>query len=269
MSGLVSDKVALVTGSSSGIGQGIARVFAREGADVAIHYRKNADGAAATAAEVTALGRKTLVLQGDVRLGDDVDRLIDSTMDAFGRIDILVNNAGITTRRPFLEADEAFFDSIIGTDLKGVFLCSLKAAPIMREQGRGRIINISSIHGRRTSHDFSLYAAAKAAVDSLTAGMAIELADVGITVNAIAPGWVPVESEGPYAQALYDAFADHVPLRRPGTPDEVGELAAFLASDRTDWLTGQIIHLDGGGSCMINMPSRRRNPHLFDLPPSP
>ena len=263
MSGLVSDKVALVTGSSSGIGKGIARVLAREGADVIVHYRKNAEGAAATAKEVASLDRKTLVLQADLRLADDVDRLIDSALDSFGRIDVLVNNAGITTRRPFLETDEDFFDTIMGTDLKGVFLCSRKTAPAMKKQNRGRIINISSIHGQRTSHDFSLYAAAKAAVDSLTTGMAVELADFGITVNAIAPGWVPVESEGPYSQALFDAFADHIPLRRPGTPDEVGELAAFLASDRSNWLTGQTIHLDGGASCMINFPSRRRDRHLF------
>lgn len=263
MSGLVAGKVAVVTGSSSGIGRGIAKVLAREGADVVVHYRKNAGGAADTAQEVMGMGRKTVVVQADVRVAADVDRLIQSAMDTFGRIDVLVNNAGITNRSPFLEADEAFFDTIIGTDLKGVFLCSVKAAPLMKQQGQGRIINISSIHDQATSHDFSLYAAAKAAVSMLTAGMAVDLADCGITVNAIAPGWVPVENEDPYPKALYDSLCEHTPLRRPGTPEDVGEIAAFLASDRTAWLTGQVIHIDGGASCMINMPSRRRDREIY------
>lgn len=263
MSGLVAGELAVVTGSSSGIGRGIAQVLAREGADVVVNYRRNADGAAATCEQIREMGRRTLVVQADVSLAADVDRLFQLTLEEFGRVDVLVNNAGITTRAPFLNADEALFDRMIGTDLKGVFLCSRRAAAAMRKQNHGRIINISSIHDVLTSHEFSLYAAAKGGVARLTAGMAVDLADYGITVNAISPGWVPVESEGEYPKALYDAFCAHTPLGRPGTPEDVGELAAFLASDRAGWLTGQVIHLDGGSSCMISMPSRQRDRELY------
>ena len=162
-----------------------------------------------------------------------------------------------------VETDEAFFDRMIDTDLKGTFLCSRRVASVMKEHNWGRIINISSIHDMLTTHDFSLYAAAKGGVRQVTTGMAVDLADYGITVNAISPGWVPVKREGPCPKPLYDALCAHVPLGRPGTPEEVGELAAFLASDRAGWLTGQAIHLDGGMSCMINMPSRKRDKDLF------
>ncbi len=263
VTGLIEGKVAVVTGSSSGIGSGIAKVLAREGADVVVHYRSNADGAAATADEVRKLGRRTLLVQADVGVASEVKRAFETIIETFGRIDILVNNAGVTTRMSFLDSDEAFFDRMINTDLKGVYLCSRRAVDVMKEQKWGRIINISSIHDMLTSHDFSIYAAAKGGVSRLTAGMAIDLADYGITVNAISPGWVPVKNEGSWPKALYEAYCDDTPLGRPGTPEEIGELAAFLASDRAKWLTGQVIHLDGGTSCMINMPSRKRDKELY------
>jgi len=263
MSGLVAGKVAVVTGSSSGIGAGIAKVLAREGADVVVHYGKNAQGAEKTAQDVRSHGRDTLVVQADVRVAKEVDRLFDSVLARFDRIDVLVNNAGITTKRPFLESDEALYDLMMDTDVRGLFLCSRRAAPIMKEQGGGRIINISSIHDALTSHHFTLYAAAKGAVSRMTAGMAVDLADYGIIVNAIAPGWVPVESEGEYSERLRETFSRCVPLARPGTPEEVGELAAFLASDRCSWLTGEVIHIDGGLSCMIDMPSRQRDKDVY------
>ena len=263
MPGLVENKVALVTGSSAGIGAGIAQVLAREGADVVVNYRTSPDGAAATADRVRRQGREALIVQGDVSLDSDVEQLFESVLKRFGRIDMLVNNAGISTRQSFLEADEALFDRMMGTDLKGVFLCSRRAARLMKDRRQGRIINISSVHDTRTSHDFSIYAAAKGGVATLTKGMALELADYGITVNGIAPGWVPVPNEGPCPKPLHDAFCAHTPLGRPGKPEEVGELAAFLASDRASWLTGQIIYLDGGLSCMLHMPSRVRDKDLY------
>lgn len=265
MTQLLHDKIALVTGSSAGIGAGIAAVFAREGADVVVNYRSSADGAEATARQVREQGRAALIVQADVSSGADVERLFDRALERFGRVDVLVNNAGITTRMPFLEADEAFYDRMMATDLKGVFLCSRRAAPVMRRHGGGSILNISSVHDTRTSHDFALYAAAKGGVKMLTRGMAVDLADHGITVNAIAPGWVPVPNEGPCPKPLYEAFRARIPLGRPGTTQEVGELAAFLVSDRAAWLTGQVITLDGGGSCMINFPSRLRDSGLFGL----
>ena len=264
MSGLIEGKVGLVTGASSGIGAGIAKVLAREGADVAVHYNRNEAGAKATAEAIEQMGRRAVVLQADICIAEDIERLFKRIIETFGCIDILVNNAGITTRMDFLETDESFFNAMIGTDLKGTFLCSRRAAEIMKRQGGGRIINVSSVHDILTSHEFSLYAAAKGGVSRLTAGMAVDLADYGITVNAVSPGWVPVESEGEYPQELYDAFCAHTPLGRPGTPEDVGELVAFLASERSGWLTGQVIHIDGGASCIINMPSRRRDRDIYE-----
>jgi 3-oxoacyl-[acyl-carrier protein] reductase len=198
-----------------------------------------------------------------VRSSNEVDRLFDEVLEKLARIDILVNNAGITTKQPFLESDEASYDMMMDTDVRGPFLCSHRAASIMKKQDAGRIINISSIHDTLTSHHFTLYAAAKGAVSRMTAGMAMDLADTGITVNAIAPGWVPVENEGEYPPGLHEAFCAHTPLGRPGTPEEIGELAAFLASDRCSWMTGQVIHIDGGMSCAINMPSRKHDRDLY------
>ncbi len=265
MNGLVEGKTAVVTGSSSGIGAGIAKVLAREGANIVVHYGKNAEGARETEREVVAQGREALVVQADVRVSGEIDRLFDAVRERFERIDVLVNNAGIIVKRPFLESDEALYDKMMDTDVRGLFLCSHQAASIMKQQGGGRIINISSIHDTLTSHHFTLYAAAKGAVSRMTAGMAMDLADDGITVNAISPGWVPVENEGKYPDDLYEAFCARTPLGRPGTPAEVGELTAFLASDRCAWMTGQVIHIDGGVSCAINMPSRQNDRALYGL----
>ena len=265
MTQLLQDKVAVITGASNGIGAGIARVFAREGAHVVVNYRSSADGAEETAAAVREQGREALVVQADVSRSGDVDRLFGASRDEFGRVDVLVNNAGVTTRCAFLESDESFFDTMMGTDLKGVYLCSRRVASMMKEQGAGRILNISSVHSVQTSHDFSIYAAAKGGVDQLTQGMALDLADFGITVNAIGPGWVPVPNEGPCPSPLYEANCARTPLGRPGTTEEVGELAAFLVSDRAAWLTGQVIHLDGGLTCTLNMPSRLRDKALYGL----
>ena len=265
MSGLVEGKVAIVTGSSTGIGRGIAQVLAREGADVVVNCRTDTDAAARTAQQIEQAGRRALVVQADVGVANDVERLFDRTLESFGGLDILVNNAGIMPRRDFLETDETFFDAMFATDVKGVFFCSHRAAHIMKTRKSGRIVNISSIHDTKSSHEFSVYAAAKAAVSQLTLGMAIDLGEHGITVNAISPGWVPTEREGECPEELFKTFCARVPVGRPGTPEDVGELTAFLASDRASWLTGQVIHLDGGHSCMINMPSRRRDKDIYGL----
>lgn len=265
MSQLLQDRIALVTGSSAGIGSGIAEVYAREGADVVVNYCSSRDGAEATAQAVRDQGRRAHVVRADVGSREGVENLFGEVAEQFGRLDILVNNAGLTTRSGFMDADETFYDRMMDTDLKGVYLCARAAVPLLRRSSAGRIINISSVHATRTSHDFSIYAAAKGGVDMLTRGMAVELADDGITVNGIAPGWVPVPNEGPCPEDLFDDICKHTPMGRPGTTKEVGELAAFLASDRTNWLTGQIIGIDGGLACMLHMPSRWRDKDLYGL----
>lgn len=161
MTQLMQDKIALVTGTSAGIGAGIAEVFAREGADVVVNYRSSLDGAEATAKTIRDHGRRALVVQADVSSSEQVERLVQEAAQHFGRIDVLVNNAGLTARSGFMEADEAFYDKMMDTDLKGIYLCSRRAVPVMKKSGGGRIINISSVHATRTSHDFSIYAAAK------------------------------------------------------------------------------------------------------------
>ncbi len=263
VSGEIAGRVALVTGSSSGIGRGIAEVLAREGADVIINYRSNAKGAETTCQKVKGLGRRALVVQADISQAADVDRLVDTAVSAFGQVDVLVNNAGITTKRSFLQTDEAFFDTMVDTDLKGAYLCAKRVADGMVDRKWGRIVNISSIHDKLTSHEFSIYAAAKGALRSLTQGLAVDLAEHGITVNAIAPGWVPVENEGRIPDNLFAAFCKDVPLGHPGTPLDIGELASFLCSERASWLTGQVIYVDGGVSCMLHMPSRVRDWQLY------
>ncbi len=263
--GLLENKVALITGSSQGIGAGIAAVMAREGADIVVNYRTSADGAEDTAQKVRDAGRRAQIVQADVSVETDVDRLFEFVVERMKRIDILVNNAGLTSRMNFLNSDTSFFDRMIGTDLKGVYLCAHRAAPLMVKQKWGRIINIASVHDQGTSHDMAIYAAAKGGVKSLTQGMAIELGEHGITVNAISPGWVPVPNEGPYEKPLYDAFCNRLPIPRPGKTEEIGEVAAFLASDRAAWLTGQVIYVDGGQTATLNMPSRVRDKAIYGL----
>ena len=264
LSGEVEGKIAIVTGSSSGIGKGIAQVLAREGADIVVNYNSNAEGAADTAARIEKAGSRVLVIQADVSKSKDVTKLIQSTLEKFGRIDILVNNAGISPKIPFFDTDEAFFETLIGTDFKGAYLCSYQAAQDMKKRNSGRIINITSIHDRMTSHHFSLYAAAKGGLRSYTQGLAVDLADHNITVNAVAPGWITIEKDGVMPQKIYDKFRNCVPLGHPGTPQDVGEIVSFLASDRSSWLTGQVIYLDGGVSCMIHMPSRVKDKELYN-----
>lgn len=263
LAGEVEGKIAIVTGSSSGIGQGIAQVLAREGADIVVNYNSNAEGAADTAGMVEEAGRRVLVVQADIAKAKDVTTLVQSTLEEFGRIDILVNNAGISPKVAFFDTDEAFFDSLIGTDLKGAYLCSYQAAQDMKKRNWGRIINITSIHDRMTSHHFSLYAAAKGGLRSFTQGLAVDLADHNITVNAVAPGWVAIARDKDMPQKLCEEFSKGIPLGTSGTPRDVGELVSFIASDRASWLTGQVIYLDGGMSCMIHMPSCVRNSELY------
>ncbi len=244
----LENKVALVTGSSRGVGKAIALALAREGADVVVTYRRRAQAAAETGKEVEALGRRALVLQADVARDEDVKRMMAAAVDALGRLDILINNAGSFPMKPFTALGEEDWDKVMALDLKGVFLCCKEALPIMRQQRKGRIVNVASVAGLVGGIGLVAYSAAKAGVIGLTKSLAREVAPLGITVNAIAPGIIETETALKTfpASALEVYTRYQVPLARLGQPEDVTGLVVFLASDEADYITGQVYAVDGG-----------------------
>lgn len=246
-------RVAIVTGGSQGIGRGIALTLARAGADLVIASRTQARIEEACQ-EVLTTGRRALGVQTDVTKEDDVARLVDRTVDSFGRLDILVNNAGgsygRTFRRgPLIGLTGSDFDECLALNLKSVFLCSTAAAPVMMRQGRGAIVNISSIANREseaTWGGFSLYAAAKAGVVTLTWSMAAEWAP-RVRVNCVTPGFVSSRRvSASRSTERVKARLSTVSLGRPGEPEEIGNAVAFLASDAASYVTGTVMDVHGG-----------------------
>lgn len=245
----LDEKVALVTGSDSGIGQGIARLYAASGADVVVHYYTDLDGAERTASAVREVGQRAVVVQADLGSEQDVGRIFATIDDAFGRIDILVNCAGQGGGGLVHELDPEMWDRVLRTNLYGPFFCSRLAAGRMIEHGRGgRIINISSVHEEACMPGGAPYCVSKAGLRNLTRTQAIELAEHGITVNDIAPGMIltPMNQE-----ARDDAEVRHwaeaqIPLQRAGVPNDVAHMALFLASDAGSYCTGSTFFVDGG-----------------------
>ncbi|WP_437926027.1 3-oxoacyl-ACP reductase family protein [Sorangium sp. So ce291] len=242
-------KIALVTGSSRGIGRSIAVRFAREGADVAITYHKSKEGAEEVLAEVESAGRRGHLFSVDVASVQSVQGLIKDTVAHFGRLDVLVNNAGLEKRAPFWDATEEDYDQVMNTNLKAVFFGSQAMVRHLREARRpGKIINISSVHEDLPFPNFASYCASKGGVRMLTRTLAVELRGMGITVNAIAPGAIETEIN---AELLKDrdklnALLGQIPLGRLGKPEDVAGLAVFLASADADYVTGSTYFVDGG-----------------------
>jgi 3-oxoacyl-[acyl-carrier protein] reductase len=239
-------KVALVTGASRGIGREIALEFAREGADVAVNYAGSEEKAREVAEEIKAMGRKALLVQCDVSDSQAVQDMIKSVVDYFGGLDILVNNAGITRDNLILRMKEEEWDAVINTNLKGVFLCTKAAARAMMKKRSGRIINISSIVGITGNPGQANYVAAKSGVIGLTKTTAKEFASRGITVNAIAPGFISTDMTEDLPEEVKEAMIKQVPLARIGEPKEIARVALFLASPDSSYMTGQILRVDGG-----------------------
>jgi dehydrogenase/reductase SDR family member 4 len=243
--GLLKDKVALITGASRGIGRSIAETFAREGARVVICGRNQA-----TLDEVAgALGSRVKPIACHVGRLEDLQRMVDEAVESFGRVDILVNNAGTNVAQgPCLEIDEGQFDKMVEINLKSAFRLIKLLAPGMRERGRGSIINVASVSGLRPQLHGLLYSATKAALMMMTQGYALELGGSGVRVNGIAPGLIQTSLSEYYWKddaRNVDRFSKQ-PIARIGQPEEVAEVALFLASDRSSYLTGQNIVVDGG-----------------------
>lgn len=243
----LSEQIAIVTGGSKGIGYAIAMDLAATDADVAIISR-HLDEAEAAAEEVTKLGRRSLAISADVRSPADCEMLIKKTVEAFGRIDILVNNAGTNIRKPLLEYNEDDWDTILDTNLKGVFFCSQFAVKEMMKHKQGRIVNISSAAAVLGTPYLGPYAASKGGVTQLTKVCALEWAQFGITVNAIGPTYIktPRTAEWISDPERYKLLIDKSPIKRLGETEDLKGILLLLVSDASSYITGQTFYVDGG-----------------------
>ena len=243
---LLDGKVALVTGGSRGIGRAIAVALAREGAKVAINFAGNEKAAEETKALVEQAGSEAILLKADVSDKDADAALIDTVIKTYGKIDILVNNAGITRDSLMLRMKEDDFDAVIDTNLRSVFYLTKAAAKSMMKKRTGRIINMSSVVGLTGNAGQVNYAAAKAGVLGVTKSAAKELASRGITVNAVAPGFIETDMTDVLSDTVKESLLHEIPLKRMGEPKDVANAVLFLASDQSAYITGQVIHVDGG-----------------------
>lgn len=243
---LLDGKVALVTGGSRGIGRAIAVALAREGAKVAINFAGNEKAAEETKALVEQAGSEAILLKADVSDKDADAALIDTVIKTYGKIDILVNNAGITRDSLMLRMKEDDFDAVIDTNLRSVFYLTKAAAKSMMKKRTGRIINMSSVVGLTGNAGQVNYAAAKAGVLGITKSAAKELASRGITVNALAPGFIETDMTDVLSDTVKESLLHEIPLKRMGEPKDVANAVLFLASDQSAYITGQVIHVDGG-----------------------
>lgn len=240
------DKIAIVTGAGQGIGKAIALRLANAGADVAI-LDLNLSSAEETANDIEKLGKKAIPVPTDVSYADDVNAAIDKVISNFGRIDILVNNAGIAGRTlPLTELDEADWDTVIGVNLTGVFLCCKAVIAPMIKQDYGRIVNIASIAGKEGNPTLIPYSVSKAGVICLTKALAKELTDYNIRVNAVSPAVINTPIMDGMAQSTIDYMIEKIPLGRIGEPEEVAAVVNFLASDEVSFVTGQCYDVSGG-----------------------
>ncbi len=242
----LKDKVALVTGASRGLGKAIAVQLASDGAQVVVNYATSSDKAAEVVSTIQSGGGKALAMQGDVSNLEEVEKMVDTIYEQFGHIDILVNNAGVTRDELLISMEREDWDKVISTNLGGLFNCTKAVAKYMMVQKSGRIINMSSVAGERGGRGQSNYAASKGAVNAFTRSVAMELARKKITVNAVAPGVVATEMSSEVIRRAQDIILDSVALKRLGQPEEIAKVVAFLASDDSSYITGEIIRVDGG-----------------------
>lgn len=239
-------KAAFVTGGSRGIGRAIVLALAGAGADVAINYAGNIAAAEEVAAQVTAMGRKAVLIQGDVSNTATAAEMIEKVVAELGKIDILVNNAGITRDALLVRMKEEEWDAVLTTNLKGVFNCTKAAAKHMMKQRAGKIVNISSVVGIMGNPSQANYAAAKAGCIGFTKAVAKELASRGINVNAVAPGFIATDMTKVLPEKVVEAMAAGIPLKHAGEPKDVANAVLFLVSEEAAYITGQTLNVDGG-----------------------
>ncbi len=239
-------KVALITGGGRGIGRAIGEVLAGQGADLALADR-SLDYTEQTAAEISSVtGRKVIAVEADVANFNSANQMVEKVLAEFGKIDILVNNAGITRDKLIMRMEEADWDAVLSVNLKGAFNCSKAVVRSMMKQRYGRIVNISSVSGQAGQIGQANYSASKAGLIGLTKALARELASRTITVNAVAPGFVPTVLTSDLSDDLKDQMVKMTPLGRMAKPEEIAYTVAFLASDEAAYITGQVIAVDGG-----------------------
>jgi 3-oxoacyl-[acyl-carrier protein] reductase len=243
---MLQGQVAIVTGGSRGIGRAIALSLGEAGADVVVNYAGSAEAAEQVVQSIVLMGRRAMKFQADVSSSKQVEEMIKKTLEQFGKIDILVNNAGITRDNLIMRMKEEEFDQVIATNLKGVFNCVKAVTRQMMKQRSGRIINISSVVGALGNPGQANYVAAKAGVIGLTKASARELASRGITVNAVAPGFIETDMTDKLTEDMRNSLMQQIPLQRLGQTEDIARVVRFLASSDSAYMTGQTIHVDGG-----------------------
>jgi 3-oxoacyl-[acyl-carrier protein] reductase len=243
---MLTNKTAVVTGGTRGIGRAIVMKLSQMGANVVISYRSNDKMAEELVEEIISQGKKAVAVRGNVKNFEDAKTLIDKTIESFGSIDILVNNAGITKDTLILRMTENDFDDVIGTNLKGTFNCIKHAAKPMLKAKKGRIINMASVIGLIGNPGQANYAASKAGIIGLTKSVAKEFASRGITVNAVAPGFIASDMTDKLSEEQKSAIQKNIPAGTLGSVEDVASLVGYLASDESKYITGQVINVDGG-----------------------
>lgn len=243
---MLKDKVALVTGGSRGIGRAIALNLAKNGANIAINYSNSSEKAEKVLEEIKALGVNAISVKADVSNEEDVNNLVKTIEKELGKIDILVNNAGITKDNLLIRMKTEDFEDVIDVNLKGTFLCTKAVSRAMMKKKYGKIINITSVVGITGNTGQANYSASKAGVIGFTKSMAKELGSRGIRVNAVAPGFIDTEMTQVLSEEIKTTMINNIPLNSFGNPEDIANLVVFLASSSADYITGQVINVDGG-----------------------
>ena len=242
-------KVVVITGGGTGLGLAMVRALARAGANLVIAGRRTGPIEDA-AAEVAGLGREALAISTDVSDSEQVDNLIQATLDRFGQIDVLINNAALVSenvRKPIWEITDSEWQGAMDVNLNGAFYCARAAAKPMAERGKGKIINVASGFGLRGGRDIYMYCCSKGAIIQLTRVLSFSLARHGITANTIAPGFIPTRGTDVDMRNTLPPSGDYLPIGKLGKPEDLGPVAVFLASEASDYMTGEMIIIDGGG----------------------